>query len=336
MRLDRGTNGDLRQSALWGKASKGETRSSALWGKGGRGFVSLVVVALALTASTAAIASSRYATNPGLVASAKANPAQTFNVIIQGDADKTTGAIASDVKNELKSGEPGRAKGIKRQFTSVNGVAANLTGAQILHLVSKNSIAAITTDSQIRLAGSLSNKQRWPFVSGAQKFWVNGTSAATPTIAVVDSGIDASRPDFGDRVVAQVNMTSLAGNSAGDGAGHGTFVAGIAAGSGDGYAGAAPASKIVSIDVMDDQGMAMTRDVIAAADWVLQNKDKYGIRVVNFSLHSSQANSFMYDPLDKAVERLWLSGASSWRPPATTASRASPAACRSHRATIRS
>jgi hypothetical protein len=51
-------------------------------------------------ASTAATASSRYAyTTPGLLASAKANPAQTFNVIIQGDADKTTGAIASVVKN---------------------------------------------------------------------------------------------------------------------------------------------------------------------------------------------------------------------------------------------
>jgi serine protease AprX len=309
MRLDRGRYGGLRQSALWGKPSKSETRSSALWGKGGRGFVSFVIVALALTASTAASASSRYAyTTPGLLASAKAHPSQTFNVIIQGDPDKSTGAIASVVKNELRSGERSAAKGIKRQFLSVNGVAANLTGAQILHLVSKNGIAAITTDSPMQLAGTLTNKQRWPFVSGVQKFWANGTSAATPTIAVVDSGIDASRPDFGGRVVAQVNMTSLAGNSAGDGRGHGTFVAGIAAGSGDGYAGAAPASKLVSIDVMDDNGMAMTRDVIGAADWILQNKDKYGIRVANFSLHSSQPNSFMYDPLDQAVERLWFNG----------------------------
>src|SRR5262245_23185655 len=52
----------------------------------------------------------------------------------------------------------------------------------------------------------------------------------------------------------------------------------------------------------------MTRDVIAAADWILANKDTYAIRVANFSLHTSQANSFMYDPLDKAVERLWFAG----------------------------
>jgi serine protease AprX len=309
MRLDRGGDGETRQSALWGKPAKGEARSSALWGNGGRALVSAVVVALALTAATAASAAPRYAyTTPGLLASAKAHPSQTFNVIIQGDATKSTAAIASVVKNELRSGERSNAKGIKRQFVSVNGVAANLSGAQILHLVSKNGIAAITTDSPVQLAGTLSNKQRWPFVSGVQKFWASGTAAATPTIAIVDSGIDASRSDFGGRVVAQVNMTSLSGNSPGDGRGHGTFVAGIAAGSGDGYAGAAPASKLVSIDVMDDQGMAMTRDVIAAADWILANKDKYGIRVANFSLHSSQPNSFMYDPLDKAVERLWLSG----------------------------
>src|ERR671924_2304209 len=59
---------------------------------------------------------------------------------------------------------------------------------------------------------------------------------------------------------------------------------------------------------MDDTGKAMTRDVIAGADWILANKDKYGIRVANFSLHSAYANSFMYDPLNKAVERLWFAG----------------------------
>jgi len=308
MRLDCGTHGEVRQSALWGKPSKGETRSSALWGKGGRGLIAGAVLALALIAPVGAIASPHQAyTTPGLLASAKAHPTATFDVIIQGDRDKSTGAIASVVKGEV-SRNAGQAKGIKRQFASVNGVAANLTGAQIVRLAQKNGIKAVTTDAPVQLAGSLSNKQRWPFVSGVQKFWAGGSSAATPTIAIVDSGIDASRADFGNRVVASVNLSSLSNNSAGDGRGHGTFVAGIAAGSGDGYAGAAPGSDLVSLDVMDDQGMAMTRDVIAAADWILANKDKYAIRVANFSLHSSQPTSFMYDPLDVAVERLWTAG----------------------------
>src|SRR5438093_478089 len=76
----------------------------------------------------------------------------------------------------------------------------------------------------------------------------NGKLPQLPAIAIVDSGVDASRPDFDGRVIKQVTMTSLPGNSPGDGRGHGTFVAGIAAGSASSYTGAAPSAKLVSLD----------------------------------------------------------------------------------------
>jgi Subtilase family len=113
---------------------------------------------------------------------------------------------------------------------------------------------------------------------------------------------------MGRRRAANVDRTSLPGNSAGDGYGHGTLVAGLAAGLAPRYTGAAPTAGIVSLDVMDDQGMARTGDVIAAAQWILDHHDEYDIRVANFSLHSSVASSFRRDPLDKAVEKLWFSG----------------------------
>jgi serine protease AprX len=304
MRQDRGSNG-IRWSALWGKPGKGETRSSALWGKGGRGFLATLVVVIGLAAPTASAGtgSSHFEayTTPGLLAEAQANPRGTFDVILT-SADRPHGWLAK----QIAAFDSAKAK-VRRQYSSIAGVAARLTGYQVLSLARNGHVEAITRDAPVA-AAALSNKQRWPYVSGVQKFWASGTSAATPTIAIVDSGIDASRADFGGRVVAQVNLTSLAANSPGDGRGHGTFVAGIAAGSGDGYAGAAPASKLVSLDVMDDSGMAMTRDVVGAAEWILKNKDAYGIRVANFSLHSSQPNSFMYDPLNKAVEKLWFAG----------------------------
>jgi serine protease AprX len=303
MRQDRDSSGNLRWSALWGKPAKGETRSSALWGKGGRGFVATLVLVIGLAAPIASAdtgSSFKAYTTPGLLAEAQASPKATFDVVLVGE-DRPSGWLAKQI-----AGFDSTKSKVRRQFTSINGVAARLTGSQILTLARNGHIDSITYDAPVTLAGGVSNKQRWPFVSGVQKFWSSG--AATPTIAVVDSGVEAGRSDFGGRVVAQVNMTSLPNNSAGDGRGHGTFVAGIAAGSGDGYAGAAPGSKIVSLDVMDDTGMAMTRDVIGAADWILANKDKYGIKVANFSLHSSQPNSIAYDPLDKAVERLWFSG----------------------------
>jgi serine protease AprX len=290
-------------------------RSSALWGKGGRGLLSTFALVLALAAPAAALAeegsnntgsSIKAHLSPGLLTTTREHPAKAFDVIVQGTNGKSTADVAREVRTAMVAA-PGKALGLRMRYSVINGTAAQLTGRQILILARRSGVAAITSDAPVVLSG-LSSKQRWPYVSGVQKFWASGTSADTPTIAIVDSGIEASRADFAGRVVAAVNLTSLAPNSPGDGRGHGTFVAGIAAGSADGYAGAAPSSPIVSIDVMNDQGMAMTRDVIRAAEWIYVNKDTYKIRVANFSLHSGYANSFMFDPLDKAVEKLWFSG----------------------------
>jgi serine protease AprX len=54
--------------------------------------------------------------------------------------------------------------------------------------------------------------------------------------------------------------------------------------------------------------MASTSDVIAACEWILANKTRYNIRVANFSLHSSRVSSVRFDPLDRAVEKLWFNG----------------------------
>ena len=134
------------------------------------------------------------------------------------------------------------------------------------------------------------------------------TQLSTPTVAIVDSGIDASRADFGRRVLGQLNFTSTGPNSPGDGYGHGTFVAGIAAGAANGYAGVTPSANLLSLDVINDQGQATVSDVIAACDWILQNKATYDIRVANLSLHAASLGSLFFDPLDQAVEKLWLNG----------------------------
>src|SRR6185437_7209135 len=39
-----------------------------------------------------------------------------------------------------------------------------------------------------------------------------------------------------------------------------------------------------------------------------QNKDAYNIRVANLSLHSTSPASVFWDPLDRAVEKLWFDG----------------------------
>jgi serine protease AprX len=297
----------VRASALWGSGKRGTgSRSNALWGNGKRRTALLATLVLTLVVPLGASAvpgatDVQAFVAPGLLSSAQTSPTATFSVIVQGNGGNQAAHAVADVLGlSLKTA---------RTFSSIDGVAVDLTGAQILAVAANKHVTAITADARVRLSAlAPPTTEKWPFVTGVQKYWANGATPAAPaaTIAIVDSGIDATRPEFAGRIAASVNLSSLPGNSPGDGRGHGTFVAGIAAANMQGKSGAAPGAKIVSLDVMDDQGMARTSDVIAAADWILANKAKYGIRVANFSLHSSIANSFRFDPLDKAVEKLWF------------------------------
>jgi serine protease AprX len=296
----------VRASALWGSGKRGTgSRSNALWGNGKRrtALLATLVLTLVVPLGAAAVPSPKDIqafVAPGLLSSVQARPADTFSVIVQGKGGNQAAHAVADVL--------GLSVKTARTFSSIDGVAVDLTGAQILAVAADKHVTAITEDARVRLSAVAATTEKWPYVTGVQKYWANGTSPAAPaaTIAIVDSGIDATRPEFAGRIAASVNLSTLPGNSPGDGRGHGTFVAGIAASDMQGKSGAAPGAKIVSLDVMDDHGMAKTSDVIAAADWILANKAKYGIRVANFSLHSSVANSFRFDPLDKAVERLWF------------------------------
>jgi serine protease AprX len=295
----------VRASALWGSGKRGSgSRSNALWGSGKRRTALLTTLALVAlvplgaSASPAKVDAPTAYVTPSLLSAVQANADGNFNVIVQGKGGNQAAKAVADVL--------GLAKKEMKDLRSIDGVAVELSGAQVLALAADKHVTAVTLDARVRLsaAAAADSNEKWPYVTGVNKY----SSAPAATIAVVDSGIDATRPEFAGRIAANVNLTSLPGNSPGDGRGHGTFVAGIAAGKLAGHDGAAPTAKIVSIDVMDDQGMARTSDVIRAADWILANKAQYGIRVANFSLHSSVANSFMYDPLDKAVERLWFNG----------------------------
>jgi serine protease AprX len=171
---------------------------------------------------------------------------------------------------------------------------------------------AVAPDSSVRLTEA--NPQKWVDSMNAHWYWGSPSrkqaTRAMPTIAIVDSGIDASRVDnFDRRVLTQVDLTSGTGpNSPGDGRGHGTMVASLASGSNDKRTGVNPDARLVSLDVIDDNGTGRTSDVIASIDWILQNRNAYNIRVANFSLQSVAESSFMFDPLSIAVERLWLNG----------------------------
>ena len=328
MRHSRANNLGDRSNALWGRGSRGEQRSNALWGRGGRraGVATAMVVMFAM-ASVAGAGLNGNGNGGGngkygnlksyvpdtLLSAIQQNPRQSFDVILQGDRrQKAHGFIQRVVADKSGSSDENVQNGnVKHEFTSIDGAQLTLTGRQILR-IAKNGIAeSIIPNETVHMAGSLlqeSNSQLWPWATGAPVDWLKQSPDAA-TIAVVDSGIDTTKTsDFDNRILGQVNMASMSPNSPGDGYGHGTFVASIAAGGAPGYAGVAPKAELLSIDVMNDQGQASVADVVKAADWILANKTKYNIKVANFSLHAVNKASVLFDPLDQAVEKLWLNG----------------------------
>ena len=248
----------------------------------------------------------------GLLNQASSTPNDKLDVIVTSsggtaDAQKALNWLA---KIAAKNGGTVSAG---QDLNLVGGVALTLPAKLVAKLQSVPGLI-VTPNAPVQLSGSMTNltsSQVWPYESGNAFQWLGDVtqySGRTPAIAVVDSGIQ-SRSDFGNRVVASVNLSTIDGNtSSDDQRGHGTFVAGIAAGAAPGLVGAAPGAPLVSVKVMDSNGMAKTSDVINACAWILAHKAQYNIRVANFSLHSSYGTNSYRDPLDQAVEKLWFSG----------------------------
>ncbi len=98
--------------------------------------------------------------------------------------------------------------------------------------------------------------------------------------------------------------------------GHGTHVAGLAAGSrgkpGDNddakylsnYGGVAPNANVINLRVLDSKGIGSSSGLLKALDWLLVNRTKYNIKVVNMSLGAPAIESYKNDPLCRATRKL--------------------------------
>jgi serine protease AprX len=140
-------------------------------------------------------------------------------------------------------------------------------------------------------------------------------------VAVIDTGIAGDLPDFvtagRSRVIASA-VTNPCATTANDEFGHGTHVAGLIAGNSlnnpvkrnltGRYMGVAPRANLVSVKVSDDDGDTTVLDVIYGIQFAVDHKSEFGIRVVNLSLSSTVAESYLTDPLDAAAESAWFSG----------------------------
>jgi len=131
-------------------------------------------------------------------------------------------------------------------------------------------------------------------------------------VAVVDSGINTQHAALYHKVAASVSFVT-GDLSTDDGFGHGTHVAGIIAGIKTSVTslyngGIAPGASLINVRVLGDDGTGYTSDVIRGIDWVIANKSRYNIRVMNLSLGHQVTESCVTDPLCQAVGRANAAG----------------------------
>jgi serine protease AprX len=140
-----------------------------------------------------------------------------------------------------------------------------------------------------------------------------GLTGKGVTVAVIDTGIyrhyDLIYPT--NRIIGFKDFVN--GQTVPyDDNGHGTHVAGAIAGNGSAssklYSGVAPEANVVGVKVLDDQGSGSLSNVIAGINWSIENRSRFGIRVINLSLGATPFTSYVNDPLAQACEKAWVSG----------------------------
>jgi subtilisin family serine protease len=116
---------------------------------------------------------------------------------------------------------------------------------------------------------------------GAPAAWAAGFDGDGATVAVLDTGVDASHPDLAGQIHAARDFTGT-DPAAGDTVGHGTHVASIIAGTGEAsggvFRGIAPGADLVIGKVCADRE-CYESDVIAGMEWAAASAP-----VVNLSL----------------------------------------------------
>jgi serine protease AprX len=120
-------------------------------------------------------------------------------------------------------------------------------------------------------------------------------------VALLDTGADPGHEALQGKIIAFKDFVNNQ-ISPYDDNGHGTHCASLIAGEGE-EPGVAPDAKLVVVKVMDRDGSCYLSDAIRALGWCLENKDRYGIKVISFSV-GGESPSEGPSLLDEACNRM--------------------------------
>ncbi len=193
---------------------------------------------------------------------------------------------------------------VLRAYEAVAGFAAVVSEAGLAQLASHPEVERIDLDAQ----GGGALARSVPQIR-ADRVHVRGITGAGTTIAVLDTGVEATHPDLADALVHEecfcVNHCCPDGTTRSSGPGsaatrhrHGTHVAGIAVSRGRmAPRGVAPGADLIAVRVLDDHNRGELSDWLAGLDWIAAHRPD--VRVVNMSLASDE---WFRPPCDRDCE----------------------------------
>ncbi|MCC3651075.1 S8 family peptidase [Streptomyces sp. S07_1.15] len=197
-----------------------------------------------------------------------------------GAAAKTLKATG---KKELAKTYGGK---LDHNYAALDGFSATgLSETEARRLAADPAVDKVVQNKTFRITGSQANPPSWGLDRIDQTsrsrdgvYSYPDSAGEGVTVYVIDTGVRVTHQDFGGR--ASLGYDAIDGdNSATDGHGHGTHVAGTVAGAAHGVAKKA---RIVAVRVLDNNGSGTTAGVVAGIDWVQRNAS--GPSVANMSL----------------------------------------------------
>jgi serine protease AprX len=185
--------------------------------------------------------------------------------------------------------------------------ALPLAGGVVARLRSGSHVtgATVAADRTLTTAGLAADATGASTVRSTLGLAATGREGAGVTVALVDTGV-ADVADLAGVVSQHVDVT---GTGAGDRYGHGTFMAGLIAGSGASsngrYTGVAPGARLLDVKVADADGTTSLSTVLRGLEVVAAHPE---VRVLNLSLSSGSPLPYQLDPLTRALDALWRRG----------------------------
>ncbi|MDD3243633.1 MAG: S8 family peptidase [Eubacteriales bacterium] len=190
----------------------------------------------------------------------------------------------------------------------IKGYYAEVPAGMITKLAQSDMIDYVAADIDVKTQMYIAKK-----IAGVSEYHRKGITGRGVGIAILDTGIyphvDFTRPQ--NRIRSFVDMVNMR-QTVYDDNGHGTFVAGVAAGNGTGskgkFTGIAPEADLYIVKTMDHNGNGSSSAVLKGMQWVADHAQKDGIRVLSLSLGSTAGMLARDDAMVRGVEELWRRG----------------------------